>query len=154
MIYAWLANKEKKMHKILLASLLVCSTAFAADNIYTWKVNRVLDGDTVVFKVDFLPVPLKPVLSVRVIGIDTPEKFPHSKCVEENLLAQKASAYTKNLISTGKDIKVKLVKWDKYGGRVDGDIIVDGKSLSELLISSGNAREYHGGTKKSWCVAK
>ena len=142
------------MHKILLASLLVCSTAFAADNIYSWKVDSVTDGDTVKFKVDFLPPPLKPVLSVRVIGIDTPEKFPHSKCAEENALAMNATAYTKNLISTGKDIKVKLVKWDKYGGRVDADIIIDGKFLSELLISSGNAREYHGGTKKSWCTAK
>lgn len=142
------------MNKILLALLFVSNTCFAVDYIYTWKVDHVLDGDTVTFKVDFLPAPLKPVLSVRVIGVDTPEKFPRSRCAEENTLALLATAYTKNLISTGKDIKVKLVKWDKYGGRVDGDIIIDGKSLSELLISSGNAREYHGGTKKSWCVAK
>jgi hypothetical protein len=32
-----------------------------------------------------------------------------------------------------------------------GDAIIDGKSLREMLISNGYAREYFGDTKKSWC---
>jgi endonuclease YncB( thermonuclease family) len=41
--------------------------------------------------------------------------------------------------------------WDKYGGRVLGDVILDGKSLREMLIEKGYAREYYGEAKTSWC---
>jgi endonuclease YncB( thermonuclease family) len=39
----------------------------------------------------------------------------------------------------------------KYGGRVLGDVIIDGEPLSKKLIASGYAIPYDGGTKKSWC---
>jgi endonuclease YncB( thermonuclease family) len=41
--------------------------------------------------------------------------------------------------------------WDKYGGRVLGDVILDGKSLRQMLITNGFAREYYGEAKQSWC---
>jgi endonuclease YncB( thermonuclease family) len=40
---------------------------------------------------------------------------------------------------------------DKYGGRVLGDVFLDGKRLSEMLIANGFARRYHGEKKSSWC---
>ena len=43
------------------------------------------------------------------------------------------------------------MSWDKYGGRVLGDIILDGQSLRALLIQNGYAREYYGEAKQSWC---
>jgi len=47
--------------------------------------------------------------------------------------------------------QVAIWDWDKFGGRVLGDIIVDGVSLRNLLIKNGFAREYYGETKQSWC---
>jgi endonuclease YncB( thermonuclease family) len=44
-----------------------------------------------------------------------------------------------------------LMDWDKYGGRVLGDVLLDGKSLRAELISQGFAREYYGEAKQSWC---
>jgi len=44
--------------------------------------------------------------------------------------------------------------WDKYGGRVLGDILVDGLSLRYLLIANGYAREYFGKAILSWCIKK
>jgi endonuclease YncB( thermonuclease family) len=41
--------------------------------------------------------------------------------------------------------------WDKFGGRVLGDVLVDGKSLRVALIQNGYAREYYGLAKESWC---
>jgi endonuclease YncB( thermonuclease family) len=41
--------------------------------------------------------------------------------------------------------------WDKFGGRVLGDIILDGQSLRASLITNGFAREYYGEEKQSWC---
>lgn len=138
------------MNRILFVLALLSSSVYAND-LYTWKVDHLIDGDTVAFHVDFLPAPLKPVLSVRVDGVDTPEKKPRSKCAAENLLAQKASLFTKESIANAKTVQVSLRAWDKYGGRVLGDIIIDGKSLSSMLIEGGYAREYHGEAKKSWC---
>ena len=40
--------------------------------------------------------------------------------------------------------------WDKFGGRVLGDLIIDGKSLRQLLLDNGYAREYYGDKKQSW----
>ena len=130
--------------------MLVSSVSYA-DNLYNWKVNKVLDGDTVSFKVDWLPQPLPPVISVRVDGVDTPEKGFRAQCPEEDVMAQKASKFTTQTVASATTVQVKLIGWDKYGGRVLGDVIVDGKSLSKMLIDGGYAREYHGEAKKSWC---
>ena len=44
-----------------------------------------------------------------------------------------------------------MTEWDKYGGRVLGHVIIDGQSLSDMLIRAGLARPYHGEAKSSWC---
>lgn len=144
------------MKKFLLVALLALTaqSALAASEgvVYTWKVEKVLDGDTVKFQVPFLPAPLKPVLSVRVLGVDTPEKKPRNHCDKEDVLAQKASAFTKETVAKAKVVQVKLVDWDKYGGRVLGDVLIDGKPLSEMLIQNGLARAYFGEKKSDWCI--
>lgn len=137
-----------KMKYIL--ALLVCSFSVNAE-FYDWKLDRVIDGDTVKFDVSFLPPPLPHSISVRLYGIDTPEKSPFSKCEKENQLALKSTAFTKNAIEHGNSIIVDLKSWDKYGGRVLGDIIIDDVRLSQELIKQGLAREYYGKTKQSWC---
>jgi len=55
--------------------LLSASPALATP----YEITRVIDGDTVEIAVDFLPKPLPPKLSIRVIGIDTPEKAPRAR---------------------------------------------------------------------------
>jgi len=55
------------------------------------------------------------------------------------------------MIKKGKSIKIAISDWDKFGGRVLGDVIVDGKSLRRELIANGHAREYYGEKKQSWC---
>ena len=119
--------------------------------VYEYKVTRVLDGDTVAFEAPFLPAPLKKELSIRVYGVDTPEKSFRAKCPQENAKGEAATAFTKDLIAKGKKIQVSIADWDKFGGRVLGDIIIDGKSLRNELIKNGFAREYYGEAKQSWC---
>lgn len=118
---------------------------------YDVEVLRVIDGDTIAFKADFLPAPLKKELSIRVYGVDTPEKGFRAKCPSEDQKGQAASAFTKELVSVAKKRQIVLYDWDKYGGRVLGDIVLDGYSLRALLISKGYAREYYGEAKTSWC---
>jgi len=118
---------------------------------YNYKLTRVLDGDTVAFEANFLPEPLKKELSIRVYGVDTPEKGFRAKCESENTKGLAATEFTKKSIANAKKIEVAIADWDKFGGRVLGDIILDGQSLRSLLIKNGYAREYYGEAKQSWC---
>jgi endonuclease YncB( thermonuclease family) len=131
----------------LVALLLSATPAFSTP----YEITRVIDGDTVEIAVDFLPSPLPPKLSIRVMGIDTPEKAPRAQCDAEAALAKKASAFTKNAVANALEVDIKILKWDKYGGRVLGDVYLDHQSLAESLVSAGLARHYEGDAKKSWC---
>jgi len=147
------------MKKFLIAlniviSSVVCVEAFAQKKqgvVYDVVFTRVIDGDTVAFQALWLPDPLKKELSVRVYGVDTPEKGFRAKCPSEDQRGQAATAFTKSMMNGAKTRQVLLMNWDKYGGRVLGDIILDGKSLRDMLISQGYAREYYGEAKTSWC---
>jgi endonuclease YncB( thermonuclease family) len=111
----------------------------------------VSDGDTIVIAAPFLPAPLKPELAVRIFGVDTPEKGHRAQCPQEDQRAQLASKWTSQLIAQGGKIQVTLYAWDKFGGRVLGDILVNGQSVRAGLIQNGLAREYYGDAKQSWC---
>ena len=118
---------------------------------YDAVITRVIDGDTVAFQADFLPAPLKKELSIRVYGVDTPEKGFRAQCPSEAQRGEAATAFTKQAIATSQKRQIVLMDWDKYGGRVLGDIILDGRSLRQGLIANGFAREYYGEAKTSWC---
>ena len=135
----------------VIAVFLFSISAASFANPYDYKVTRVIDGDTVAFEANFLPAPFKPELSIRVLGVDTPEKGHRAACPQEAEAALKASAFTKSAIKNAKKVQILIEKHDKYGGRVLGDVIIDGKKLSELLITDGHARPYFGEKKESWC---
>jgi endonuclease YncB( thermonuclease family) len=137
--------------KKLIAIFAITFSSFSLANPYDFKILRVADGDTVVFEAPFMPAPLKPQLSLRILGVDTPEKGKRAECPSEAKAAEAASAFTKNLVANAKKIQVELKSHDKFGGRVLGDLIVDGERLSELLIKNGHARAYFGDKKQSWC---
>ena len=119
--------------------------------VYNYEITRVIDGDTVAFAAPFLPEPLKKELSIRVYGVDTPEKGWRAECEAEAKWGEKASQFTRDQLNNAKKLQVAIAKWDKFGGRVLGDIIIDGKSLRYMLIEKGFAREYYGDKKESWC---
>ena len=138
----------------LLFSIAIAFPVAAAEKVavaYDYKITRVIDGDTVAFEATFLPDPLKKELSIRVFGVDTPEKGHRALCPKEAELGEAASKFTKGLLAESKTQQVTLMDWDKYGGRVLGDIMIDGRSLRSSLIAEGLAREYFGEAKTSWC---
>ena len=143
------------MKKILITLLMLPALALAQKTpkgvTYDAEIVRVNDGDTVVISAPFLPAPLKPELAVRVFGVDTPEKGHRAQCPSEAQRGEQASAFTKNAVKSTKRHQVILYSWDKFGGRVLGDMILDGVSLRSELIRNGFAREYYGDAKQSWC---
>lgn len=138
------------MRKLLLAlPFLLCTPAIA--NPYDYRVIRVLDGDTVEFDAPFLPKELKQVLKLRIEGVDTPEKGRLAKCDRERMLADRATQFTQRVVAGATKHQIVITGWDKYGGRVIGDLLLNGVSLRQMLLESMNAKPYDGGKKASWC---
>ena len=142
--------------KKLLLILLFCTAPVLAQKqppgvTYNAQILKVSDGDTIVIAAPYLPPPLKPQLSVRIFGVDTPEKGHRAQCTLEAQRGEQATQFTKDMVEKGKTFHVILYGWDKFGGRVLGDILVDGKSVRSSLINAGLAREYYGEAKQSWC---
>lgn len=139
---------------ILTSSLTSLPAPEAVGHVYNIEVTRIIDGDTIVFEAPFLPSPLKPELSIRVFGVDTPEKSWRAGCEKEKKLAEKASAFTETQLKESTNHQILLMKWDKYGGRVIGDVLLDGQSLRKMLIDNKLAVEYFGEAKSNWCEEK
>ena len=143
------------MKKLLVLLALLPALAFAQKTpkgaTYDAQILRVSDGDTIVISAPFLPAPLKPELAVRIFGVDTPEKGHRAQCPQENERALVASKFTTQAIQSHPKHQVIIYGWDKFGGRILGDILVNGQSIRQGLIANGLAREYYGDAKQSWC---
>ena len=149
----------KKLSYIFCLALIFAGFIFSALNthaqtgkqkpgvVYDANITRV----TVAFEAAWLPDPLKKELSIRVFGVDTPEKGHRAQCPSEAQRGEAATKFTKDMIAASQKRQVVLMDWDKYGGRVLGDVILNGQSLRAMLISKGYAREYYGEAKTSWC---
>ena len=119
-------------------------------------VIRVLDGDSYKITAPFLPTPLGSTLTLRVAGIDTPEAGWRARCDRELHMASHARELVELWFKqVANDYSVNLYKWDKYGGRVLGDIQSNKKgipSISKYLIQNGCAVAYSGaGQRHDWC---
>lgn len=138
----------KKM--VFFLCLLAAMGANAAQTKSVMELPSVspYDGDTL--RTNQRPVEGLPPISIRVFGIDTPEI--RGKCEFEANLARQAKDRVKELVGNS-PVKVYIYGWDKYGGRVVGDVILQsGQNLGEILIKEGLAVPYNGGKKKNWCA--
>jgi len=144
-----------KKIKLCLMTVLIMIGSVAVANPYNLSITRVIDGDTVEFNAPFMPDPLPKKLSIRVLGVDTPEKGHRALCPQEAAAAEKASQFTKDTLNkaykSNQQVLIELKEHDKYGGRVLGDVIINGQRLSAMLIANGHARPYFGEKKSSWC---
>jgi endonuclease YncB( thermonuclease family) len=135
---------------IFLILILLASPAHAQE-FYVYKPVKITDGDTIKLDVSKeSPLIKKLGLSVRIKGIDTPEKGSKAKCDKENALGQQATKFTTELVGN-KELLLSEVKNDKYGGRIVATVKVGGVDIAQELLKKGLARVYNGEKKKSWC---
>lgn len=117
--------------------------------VYIYDVH---DGDTVHFLADVNGTIFK--LLLRVRGIDTPEI--HGAVAEKKAGALAKKRLTE-LVGAGQRRLTKIIirDWDKYGGRVLGDIYLDdGRSVAEVMLNEGFARPYSGEKKAPWSATQ
>lgn len=115
------------------------------------KVIDIYDGDTVT--VIFMhgdQVPFK--IKIRVNGVDTPE-IRSAKSELEKVKALFIRDQLRDLL-LNHIVKLTIVKWDKYGGRIVGDVYLpDNTLVSDYLLKHSYAKPYDGKTKKEgWTI--
>lgn len=147
--------------KLLIASFLIFCMAITSAYSqrrnpefvqHDWKMIRVVDGDTVEFEAPWVPAPIRQRILLRVYGVDTPEKGHRAQCRQEAERGAAATEFTRHTLANSRVVRPAVTSWDKYGGRILGDVILDNNvSLRALLIQNGFAREYFGEAKQSWC---
>lgn len=126
-------------------------TAKAQANPYDMVVTKVTDGDTIRVATPWLPPELGDDIAIRILGIDTPEKGGRAKCEAEAELGAKATEFAKSIIKVGDTVQVNILQWDKFGGRMNADVFVNGQNFAQMQIDKGLAVTYDGGKKDSWC---
>lgn len=117
---------------------------FYQNQIIPCRVMRCIDGDTVVVHV--VPPPVV-ALRIRLYGIDARE-------IKDTGGLDAKFALEKELMVVGQStIPLKLRKWDKFGGRVVGELY-NGESSTvnnQMLRDHPNLfRAYMGGKKVTW----
>ncbi len=141
------------LKRIILVWLLWPLVACAADktdfgSAVVSDVVSVYDADTFRVNIEGWPALVGTNMPIRVNGVDAPEM--RGKCESEKQLAREAKAFTVAQLERAEIIELKNMRRGKYF-RILADVFVDSKSLSFLLIHSGHARPYDGGTRGGWC---
>lgn len=110
--------------------------------LYNYQVEsviKVIDGDTIDVEIDLgFGVFVK--RRVRLFGIDAPETRTRDKA--EKARGKESKKFLSELIeNTQEPIFLRSYDLDKYG-RVLGEIIIDGTSVSTTMVAEGHAVEY------------
>lgn len=145
--------------KGLLALLILVSSNVHAYTLTELKllsedVTSVYDGDTLTVQVPYVPDVFGKDLSVRIVGIDTPEMRSTCSTLEqrahEKALAIKARDHVMLMIANGQRLTLTELDRDKYF-RLLAVVKVDGVSVGDELIANQLAVPYSGDTKMGWC---
>ena len=113
---------------------------------YAVTIKRIVDGDTVDVDIDLGFGVVLANERVRIMGIDTPES--RTRDLVEKKFGLAAKAKLKEIL--GKKAILKCEKYDAKGkfGRILGDFsTVDGQMATKILIETGHAVAYFGGSK-------
>jgi micrococcal nuclease len=134
----------------IILLLITVNVAVADDflELREYRNRLCYDGDTCYVVAKTLPDTLRN-MSIRILGIDTPEI--RADCTEEKDLALQGRAFANDMFRNANNIEFRNLKWDKYGGRILADVYIDGMSYKHEIIEAGLAREYDGGKKLGWC---
>lgn len=131
-----------------MAAFFSLSASAAYSGPYVLLAPVAVDGDTLRADVPIWPGVMADDVSIRVIGVDTPEI--NIACERDRALA--AKAFTDAWLVRNRPVVIGSVKPDKFGGRFDAIVTgAGGERLSAALIKAGHGRVYNGGARQPWC---
>jgi len=134
----------------ILVFCLMLSSAYAEEIIPlpASDILYIIDGDTFVIR---CPECKSDKMSIRVMGVDTPEI--EASCESEKTLARKAKQFAVGKIREAKIIELipnPKRRYDRYD-RPLAWVRLDGEDLATMLINAGLGRPYLGNRRESWC---
>ena len=113
--------------------------------IVTAHFVRIVDGDTFIANIERgYPRIVTHNIGIRIAGIDTPEL--KDKRPQVRKLAYQAKAFAKERLSSARHIELRNLTKGKYF-RIIADVYIDGKNLSQELLSKHYATPYNGSKK-------
>ena len=127
-----------------IADLLNAVTKTVASAQGDCRIIRVVDGDTL-----SMICPDDGMMSARLLGFDTPEKYA-PKCFSEFAAAEQASWALRTMIQQAEQISLQREGSDQYG-RALVRLELDGLDVARAMVRAGHAREYGGGLRGTWC---
>lgn len=134
-------------------SVAACQPAFSyVQQPLVATIDEVYDGDTIFVILSEFPDDLSRI-GIRVLGIDTGELNWRAQCDAELEAGEESKRYLiEELIMDAEYVVLSNYRWDKYGGRMLADVLVNGWDIGHWMLEEGGAIEYWGGTKTSpWC---
>jgi len=145
----------KKINKIYVKTFFLClliclffiNYAAFAEKTFPAIVDHVVDGDTVWIKKNGKKIKL------RLLGIDTPEKYPGRKLYRDSRmcrvkqrqmkwLGKLASRHAKELLTPGQKVTVKVYGKGFYGRKLAVIILPDGTNFNEKMVKDGYSCVY------------
>lgn len=132
-----------------LAPALARSITTLAWGPYIPETIRIIDGDTFEATFEVFEGTLIKRL-VRIKGVNAPEIKSKQVCEQE--AARRATTFTAQVLTKANLVTLNDISEDKYSGRVDAVVMVDGKDLAQLLIAAKLGRPYVGGKREAWCA--
>lgn len=134
----------------LAAALLAAPPPPARPETLTLPVHGAYDADTLYARLPSAPGPLRRV-SIRLEGVDTPERGWRAQCPAEAEMAERARVRTLALLAGVQAVTVVSPRWGKYGGRIVGRVLIGTRDLAADLIARKLGRPYDGGARMGWC---
>lgn len=123
------------MTRLFLPLFLLAMPAWAGERYESVDPKKVWDGDTFY-------------VSIRLLGVDTPETGSRAGCPEEAALAERAHEMTADLLRHGK-VTLDVEGVDRFGRLLARVTLPDGTRLGERLKAEGLARDWP--LERSWC---
>ena len=140
------AYDMKKILPIFIFSFFINNSLFGEP--LQAKSDYIFDGDTFSAQAH-LANGAKISVRVRIRNIDAPEI--HGECDYEIQLAQMARQRLSALLPKGTIVTLDNIKDDKYLGRIDALVNLDGQDIGKIMIDGKLARKYNGGKRMPWC---
>lgn len=129
---------KKSLFSVLILLIVILSGCKSTQSVYV-DVISVTDGDTIKVMYDSDNNGLHDEVSVRYIGIDTPEIHPGSKPVGE--YGEEAYEVNRTLIeSSGYEVRMEVHGTDRYGRILAYVYTKNGEFINEEIIENGLAR--------------
>lgn len=148
----------KKIMSISCLTIISLSPVFANENcihsashLKCLEFVKIKSGDRAVFNIPNLHPLIGKDTTISLAGVRSPSPYSKNKCAKE--VGKLARKFSKSLLKKSKIIDIKNIRKEKKFS-YEGDLIIDNKSMSKILLKNNFAFKDADFEKVNWCDIK